>query len=161
MGCKYEYYKPEEKYCPRLYCSIENKVCIYSKKCLKLDKYIPLEGEKWKECYKYIMEMQKEIPNGSVFVQLYRPNKKGNLIIYVALEKGVEKIQTNLKELKQNYVYIRDGLEGYEVSLTPFPQKTYKSKSIQRREAIQKEATKQKEDKYNDEKEFSGLLEEE
>ena len=160
MGCKFEFYKKEEKYCPRLYCSLTDGQCIYSKRCLRLDKFIPLDGDKWKECYRYNMEMQKEIPNGSVFVQLYRPNKKGNLILYVVMEKGIEKIQTNLKEINQNYVYVRDGLEGYEVSLTPFPQKSYvKSKSVQKREAEQKR-------KYNkndevDEKEFSGLLEEE
>ena len=160
MGCKFEFYKKEEKYCPRLYCSVNNGQCIYSKRCLKLDKFIPLDGEKWKECYRYNMEMQKEIPNGSVFVQLYRPNRKGDLIIYVVINDSVEKIQTNLKQLNQNYVYVREGLEGYEVSLIPFPQKNYvKSKSVQRREAEQKRKYNKKDE--IDEKEFSGLLEEE
>ena len=161
MGCKYDYYKPEEKYCPRLYCSLDDKQCVYSKRCLKVDKFIPLDGEKWKECYKYIMSMQKEIPNGSSFVQLYRPNKKGNLILYVIINNNVEKIQTKLKELNQNYVYVKEGIDGYEVSLTPFPAvpKYTKSKSVQRREAEQK----RKEEKavVEEEKEFSGLIEEE
>lgn len=166
MGCKFEFYKKEEKYCPKLYCSITDGQCIYSKRCLKLDKFIPLDGEKWKECYRYNMEMQKEIPSGASFVQLYRANRKGDLILYVVLDKGIEKIQTNLKQINQNYVYVREGLDGYEVSLTPFPQKNYvKSKSVQRREAIQEQEQKRKHSKNieiekEEEKEFSGLIEE-
>ena len=173
MGCKYEFYKPEEKYCPLLYCNIDNKQCIYSKKCLRLDKFIPLDGEKWKECYKFIMEMQKEIPSGSVFVQLYRPNRKGDLILYVILNDKVEKIQTKLKELKQNYVYVRDGIDGYEVSLTPFPQKSYiKTTSTKRKKQNSFKNDKEEVEnvfKYDketnslndyEEKTFSGLIEE-
>ena len=66
--CCYAYYKPEERYCPNLWCNLDDKRCIYSKKCLKVDKFIPLEGEKWKECYKFIMEKRKNIPKDSYFV---------------------------------------------------------------------------------------------
>ena len=124
MNCKYDYYKEEEKYCPYLYCKIDDNRCIYSKRCLKVDRFIPMDGDVWKECPKYNMQMQKEIPSGANFVQTYRANKKGNLILYVVINDKVEKIDTNLKELNQNYIYIQDGLDGYEVSLVPFPEKT-------------------------------------
>lgn len=119
--CCYAYYKPEEKYCPNLWCKLGDSRCMYSKKCLKLDKFIPLEGEKWKECYKFIMEKRKHIPEGSYLVQTFRPNRKGNLFLYVATDKGVERILTDFTELNQEYVYIRKTPNGsYEVSLVPF-----------------------------------------
>lgn len=155
-SCKYDYYKPNEKYCPRLYCSIDDKQCIYTKKCLKLDKFIPLDGEMWKECYKYIMQRKKEIPAGSSLIQVQRPNKKGDIIIYVVVNDNVEKIQTNFKEIKQEYVYLKEKIDGgYEVSLVPFKKEEQKtievkegffeikpekneSKSVARRKYIQK-----------------------
>ena len=124
MNCKYDYYKEEEKYCPYLYCNIDDKRCIYSKRCLKVDKFIPMDGDVWKECPKYNMQMQKEIPSGANFVQTYRKDKKGNIVLYVVMNDKVEKINTKLKELNQNYVYVQDDLEGYNVSLVPFPKKT-------------------------------------
>lgn len=124
MNCKYDYYKEEEKYCPYLYCKIDDKRCIYSKRCLKVDKFIPMDGDVWKECPKYNMQMQKEIPSGANFVQTYRKDKKGNIVLYVVMNDKVEKINTKLKELNQNYVYVQDDLEGYNVSLVPFPKKT-------------------------------------
>lgn len=57
MSCPYEFYNEEETFYPRLYCKIDNKYCIYSKKCEKVYKFISLENQE--ECYKYIMEMQK------------------------------------------------------------------------------------------------------
>ena len=119
--CCYAYYKPEEKYCPNLWCNLDDKRCIYSKKCLKVDKFIPLEGEKWKECYKFIMEKRKNIPKGSSLVQTFRPNRAGKLYLYVVTDKGVERILTNFTELNQEYVYIRKTPnDSYEVSLVPF-----------------------------------------
>ena len=125
MNCKYGYYKEEEKYCPFLYCKAEeDSRCIFSKRCLVVDRYIQLEGDVWKGCPRYNMQMQKEIPSGANFIQTYRANKKGNLILYVVINDKVEKIDTNLKELNQNYVYVKDGLDGYEISLVPFPEKS-------------------------------------
>ena len=31
MSCKYEYYRDEENYFPRLYCSIDNNYCLVAK----------------------------------------------------------------------------------------------------------------------------------
>ena len=120
--CEHAFYKPEEKYTPRLYCKIEDKMCIYSKRCLKVDRFIPLEGEKWRECYKYIMEKRKNIPKGSYLVQTTRPNKNGYLYLYVLVEDDkIEKILSNFKKLEQDYVYLKKTVSGkYLISLEPF-----------------------------------------
>ena len=120
--CKYAYYKSEEKYFPSLYCNIDDKRCIYSKKCLKVEKFVPLENEMWRECYKFIMEKRKNIPKDSYFVQTYRPNKNGKLYLYVVIDdKKVERILSDFTEINQDYVYIkRLSNNEYKVSLTPF-----------------------------------------
>lgn len=120
--CENAFYKPEEKYTPRLYCKIDEKVCIYSKRCLKVDRFIPLEGEKWRECYKYIMEKRKNIPQGSYLVQTTRPHKSGKLYLYVLTDENkIERILSNFKKLDQEYVYLRKtAMGGYQVGLEPF-----------------------------------------
>ena len=120
--CEHAFYKPEEKYTPRLYCKIEDKMCIYSKRCLKVDRFVPLEGEKWKECYIYIMEKRKNIPQGSYLVQTTRPHKNGKLYLYVLTEENkIEKILSNFTKLDQEYVYLRKtAMGGYQVGLEPF-----------------------------------------
>lgn len=121
--CEHAFYKPEEKYTPSLYCRIEDdKRCIYSKRCLKVDRFIPLEGEKWRECYRYIMEKRKNIPKGSYLVQTTRPNKSGKLYLYVLTnEDKIERILSNFTKLDQEYVYLRKtAMGGYQVGLEPF-----------------------------------------
>ena len=124
--CEHAFYKPEEKYTPRLYCRVEDSLCIYSKRCLKVDRFIPLEGEKWKECYIYIMEKRKNIPQGSYLVQATRPNKSGKLYLYVLVDEDkIEKILTNFEKLDQDYIYLKKSANGkYQVSLTPFKVET-------------------------------------
>lgn len=117
--CENAYYKPEEKYMPYLYCNVDNKRCIYSKKCMKVERFVPLENEMWKECYKFIMNKRNNIPKDSYFVQTYRPNRTGKLILYVAMGDSTKKIQSNFTELKQDYVYI----DGDTISLTPIEKK--------------------------------------
>ena len=121
--CEHAFYKPEEKYTPSLYCRIEDdKRCIYSKRCLKVDRFIPLEGEKWRECYRYIMEKRKNIPKGSYLVQTTRPNKSGKLYLYVLTDEDkIERILSNFTKLDQEYVYLRKtAMGGYQVGLEPF-----------------------------------------
>lgn len=120
--CEHAFYKPEEKYTPSLYCKIDDKRCIYSKRCLKVDRFIPLEGEKWRECYKYIMEKRKNIPQGSYLVQTIRPHKSGKLYLYVLTEENkIKKILSNFTKLDQEYVYLRKTAMGsYQVGLEPF-----------------------------------------
>ena len=122
--CEFMFYKEYENCCPILYCKANNdKQCIFSKKCLKLDKWIPLEEEKWKECYIMIEEKVKNIPKDSYYVQTYRPNKKGFLYLYVVIGNKVEKILSELKELNQEYVYLKKENDTYKISLVPFVEK--------------------------------------
>ena len=119
--CEHAFYKPEEKYTPSLYCKVDEKRCIYSKRCLKVDRFIPLEGEKWRECYKYIMEKRRNIPEGSYLVQVTRPHKSGKLYLYVLVEDNkIERILSNFNKIDQDYVYLKKVNNGYQVSLTPF-----------------------------------------
>ena len=93
--CEYAFYKPEEKYSPRLYCKLDNKICHYTKRCLKLDRFIPLENEMWRECYKYIMEKRNNIPQGSYLVQTTRPHKNGKLYLYVLIDDRIRYYSNN------------------------------------------------------------------
>lgn len=126
--CKHMYYKDENEYFPRLYCNIDDKLCLYSKACYKVNKYIPIDN-KWEECYKMIEDRIKEIPKDSYYVQSHRPNRSGKLYLYVVINSKVERILTNLIHIEQDYVYLKEGLDGYEVSLTPFKNSTRKTKS--------------------------------
>lgn len=133
--CEHAFYKPEEKYTPRLYCNIDNKICVYSKRCFKVDRFIPLEGEKWRECYKYIMDKIKNIPQGSYLVQTSRPNKNGKLYLYVLVDENkIEKILTNFNEINQDYVYLKKSTNGYQVSLEPFAVEEIKPKKVETKE---------------------------
>lgn len=132
MACPYEYYKEDEEvYFPRLYCKIDDKTCIYSKKCLKVNKFIPLENQE--ECYKMIEEKIKSIPKGSYYVETKRPNRKGELYLYVVIGNKVERISTKFKTIEQDYVYLKETKDGYIVSLEEFPiekeKRTYNRKT--------------------------------
>lgn len=132
MSCQYEYYKEnEEAYFPRLYCSIDDKTCIYSKKCLKVNKFISTENQG--ECYKMIEEKIKQIPKGSYFVETYRPNKNNKLFLYVIIEDKVEKILSDLEELNQDYVYLKKEENNYKVSLVPFPTEKIEKKVAEKK----------------------------
>ena len=86
-------------------------------------------GELWKECYKMIENKIKDIPDGSYFVQSYRPNRNGKLYLYVVIKDKVERVLSNFTTINQDYIYLKEGLDGYEVSLTPFKSNARKSKS--------------------------------
>ena len=123
--CDYAFYKDNEKYYPHLYCQIDNKWCVYVKRCEKVEKFIPIDDNIWEECGKYIMEKRKDIPKGSYFVQTTRPNKQGKLFLYILIDDNkIERILSNFKELKQNYVYLNKSDKGYEISLEPFKEET-------------------------------------
>ena len=66
MACDYQYYKDPNSYYPMLYCSIDNKRCLYSKRCELEKRFISLDNTK--ECYKYNMKKIKNIPEGSFYV---------------------------------------------------------------------------------------------
>ena len=115
--CEYNYYKDGENYYPRLYCSIDNTYCIYSYKCTKHEKFLPMDNQE--ECYKYNMAKKKSIPNGSKYIEFKR---KGFLYVEIN-DDHVVKIFNTLGEFDQDYVYVKDGVDGYEISLVPFVEK--------------------------------------
>ena len=114
MSCKYNYYKEDEQYYSHLYCKIDDKYCIYSKRCGKVEKFIALDNQE--ECYKYNMEKIKNIPSGSKYIKFER---KGYLYVMID-DEHTEKIKNTLGEINQDYVYLKDGIDGYELSLVPF-----------------------------------------
>lgn len=116
MGCIYSYYKEEETYYPRLYCKVNGKYCIYSKKCLKQERFIPIDNQNGEECYLYNMEKRKSIPKGSNYVRFIH---KGYLFVDLDDNKTV-KIKNTLDNV-QDYVYIKQVGNEYEISLSPFP----------------------------------------
>ena len=114
MACIYSYYKKEETYYPRLYCKINGKQCMYTKKCLKQEKFIPTDNQD--ECYLSIMESKKNIPNGTHYVRF---THKGYLFIEID-DKRTIKVKNTLGEVG-DYVYIKQVGNDYEISLSPFP----------------------------------------
>lgn len=126
--CEHMYYENENEYFPQLYCKIDNKLCLYQKKCLMKNRYIPIEGELWKECYKYVENKIKNIPNGSNFVESYRPNHKGKLYLYVVIDGKVNRILSDFTEINQDYVYVKKDGDNYKLSLVPFAKDTENKK---------------------------------
>lgn len=59
---------------------------------------------------------KKEIPSGSYEVI---SSVKGNLYIDMG-DKAIKVKNTLNTELKPDYVYVKEGTKGYEISLTPF-----------------------------------------
>lgn len=114
MGCDYAYYKEEETYYPRLYCRLNNRYCIYSKKCLKQERFIPTDNQG--ECYIMNMEKKKNIPSGSCYVRF---EHKGYLFVEID-NTHVVQIKNTLDNVK-DYVYVRRINNEYEISLSPFP----------------------------------------
>jgi len=127
--CEYAFYKDDEKFYPHLYCQTDGKWCHYVKRCEKVEKFIPIRDNIWEECGKYIMEKRKNIPVGAYFVQTTRPNKQGKLFLYVLLnDDKIEKILSDLTEIKQNYIYLRKTNGVYETSLEPFAEEKKETK---------------------------------
>ena len=121
MSCPYQEYHNDETYYPHLWCSIDNSMCYYQKKCLDVERYISIDDAK--ECFKLVEEQRKNIPNGAYYVQDRRTDRHGNLILYVVINDLVTKIVTKLDNFEQNYIYLKESTDGYKVSLTPFVSK--------------------------------------
>lgn len=122
MSCPYQYYIDDKQYLAKLYCKISDRYCIYSKRCDNVHRFIPMDNQE--ECYLYNMEKQKSIPNGSYYIKVKRLNKSKNKVyIYVDIKGTIVKILTDFDEINQDYVYIKEGDNGYNVSLTPIVEK--------------------------------------
>lgn len=123
MVCPYGFYKKEETFYPRLYCKVTDKYCMFSKRCLKEEKYIQIEGNMWKGCYDYMQNEKRDIPENSYFVESYRPNNKGKLYLYIDINGTITKVLSDFYEFNQNYIYLKEGIDGYELSMKPFAEK--------------------------------------
>lgn len=112
--CQYAYYNDREKI-PQLHCKISqlsNDICLYSKFCYKQNKYIHREGVE--NCYMAIEHDKKKIPNGAYFVRCVREG-----YAYVEMGNRVVKIKDTIGV--DNFAYVRQTYNGYELSLKPFP----------------------------------------
>lgn len=109
--CKYSYYDESNSRKP-MYCSLNNKLCIYSQYCVKVGRYIDKKG--MENCFMALQELKKNIPNGANFVRFI---DKGYL--YVEIDDKVVKIKDTLGNVV-NYVYIKRVNNEYKISLNPF-----------------------------------------
>lgn len=110
--CPYAYYNEEEKK-SKIYCKINDGICLFSRYCIKVDKYVLKDN--MESCY--IMaenEKKKNTPQGANYVRFVR-----NGYLYVEFEDRVVKIKDTLGNVT-NYVYVRKTDNDYEISLTPF-----------------------------------------
>lgn len=96
-----------------LYCSITENICLYSKYCRIKQKYIA--NERWEQCK--IMNEKKSLPNGANEVVF---EKKGYL--YIVRGNYTIKVKNTLNKVPE-YVYVREGIDGYEISEKPFEEK--------------------------------------
>ncbi len=114
MSCQYGFYKKTETNRPKLYCKITNDLCVYSKLCLKVNKYI--YNDKSEECMIKKENDKKSIPNGAYYVRFVK-----NGYAYVELGDTVIKVKCDNLDNIINYIYIQQNNDGtYIGSLTPF-----------------------------------------
>jgi len=142
MGCEYAYYKEEETYYPRLYCRLNNHYCIYSKKCLKQERFIPTDNQG--ECYIMNMEKRKKIPKGSYYVRF---EHKGNLFVEID-DSHVVQIKNTLSGVT-DYVYVKKVDNNYEISLSPFPTENTLKEETPKKEKTDVRTTTKKKKKNN------------
>lgn len=109
--CDYAYYDSKETLRQKIYCKHNGKICLYSKYCVKVGKFVPSEG--MENCFMALNE-NKKIPNGARRVRFI---KKG--FLYIEMDNGVIKIKNDTIN-EADYVYVRKTNEEYEISLTPF-----------------------------------------
>lgn len=110
MSCQYNYYENDYD----LMCKVNGKPCIYRKKCDKVGKFIPNDNQE--ECYIYNMEKIKNIPKGSKYIVF---TKKDYLYVMIDDDHTI-KVKNTLGKIDQDYIYLKETIDGYEISLTPF-----------------------------------------
>lgn len=92
-----------------LFCKRTDRICEYSKFCQLQNKFIL--NDRWEQCS---VKDEKDIPSGSNRVLFER---KG--FLYIDLNDKTIKVKNTFNHIP-DYVYIRDGIDGYDVSLNPF-----------------------------------------
>ena len=124
MSCQYGFYKKTETNRPKLYCKITNDLCVYSKLCLRVNKYI--YNDKSEECMIRKENDKKSIPNGAYYVRFVK-----NGYAYVELGDTVVKVKCDDLDNIINYIYIQQNNDGtYVGSLTPFMSNSNEPKKI-------------------------------
>lgn len=113
--CPYAKYKKIDNYDKEIiFCNKIKDACPFTRYCNKLNKIIPNDS------YRHTMEdckMRKEIdiPIGSSRVRKSVSNEK---YLYVDIEINgklyTKKIKNNLKQIP-DYVFVQEGLDGYEI----------------------------------------------
>ena len=106
--CQYAYYDNDKE----LYCKINKKRCLYSKYCVKQNRYIHKDGAE--DCYMALEEKRKTIPTDAYYVRFVR---KG--FVYVDINGKVVKVKDTIGNV-DNYVYAIEKNGEYLISLTPF-----------------------------------------
>ena len=109
--CDYAYYDSKETFRQKIYCKHNGKICLYSKYCVKVGKFIPNDG--MENCF-MALEENKKVPNGARRVRFI---KKG--FLYIEMDNGVIKVKSDTIN-EADYVYVRKTNGEYEISLTPF-----------------------------------------
>lgn len=92
-----------------LFCKRTDRICDYSKFCRLQNKFIL--NDRWEQCS---VKEEKNIPSGSNRVLFER---KG--FLYIDYGNGTIKVK-NIFTYVPDYIYIRDGIDGYDISLKPF-----------------------------------------
>lgn len=115
--CKYSYYDESNSRKP-MYCSLNDKPCIYSQYCVKVGRYIDKEG--MENCFMALQELKKNIPNGANYVRFIDEG-----YLYVEIDDRVIKIKDTLGNVT-NYVYLKYVNDEYKISLKPFEKQQIK-----------------------------------
>lgn len=120
--CVYAYYDKNQ-----LYCNINKKICLFSKYCIKQNKYIHREGAD--SCYMALEENKRNIPNDACYVRFVR---KG--FAYVEVGDKVIKVKDTLGNI-ENYVYLSLDKNGdYKISFSPIEEELAKEIQFQEQE---------------------------
>lgn len=122
--CEYAFYNEKEKK-SQIYCKINGKICLFSKFCIKQNKYIHREGVE--NCYMALEEKKNNIPNGAYRVRFVH---KGFAYVEIT-ENYVVKIKDTLGNI-DNYVYLKNTEQGYILSLSPFIDEEKKEETEQK-----------------------------
>ena len=101
----------------QLYCTLNNRPCLYRKYCKKVGAFIHLD--EWSECYLRNEQLKRQIPEGSCYVRFER-----NGFLYVEYEDNVVKIKNTLDGEVGNFVYVKKYRGEFKLSLSPFIEET-------------------------------------
>ena len=110
--CKYSY-RDESNSRQQIYCHLTKNLCIYSRYCTKVGKFVEADG--MENCFMAKEEERKNIPDGA-----YKVAFEHRGFLYVELEDGnLTKIKNTIGQ-STSYVYAKKVNGEYKISLIPF-----------------------------------------